>query len=492
MPLKTRRFIFYGFLLLFIISGLGAVLYSQGWQPDIGNCRFTDLFNCSLGFQKTGAVFIETKPKGVVIKIDNKIFQDKSGLIQSGTLITNLLPKNYNVEIEKDGYLIWRKNLRIESSLVAELIKIVLFPEKLEKKSISISKIIDNFWINSQQKIVFKNNGALYYFPAPMESGRGSPNEIGRQDSSFSKKLRGDTFVQWSEDGNKVILKDSKSQTYYLYDFNDLSKTLNVSAVLNNLQNVAAPEIAFYPIESNKLIIKNKNSLYLLDLSRVKLENFIKESPGSAETKSILAWTIKNPDIYYLSQTSKSLSLVDFNLISKTSDILIDLPDNLTAVSEISASGNKLALLAKDGGLYLFNRQDKSLKQIAHSAEKLIFSPDNKKIVFLDKDGKINVYFLEDFQGGIHKKAGEIISLNSYLKENGLIVKNIFWYKDSSHLLVEYLDADGKQKIDFIEAEDRLPINKYTLAEGISNCYYEPDLNRLYFIQENNLYFLEF
>ncbi len=483
MLLKTRRFIFYSFLFSFIISGLGVIFYSQGWRLDTENCRFDDLFNCSVKFQKTGAIFIETQPKGVVIKIDDKVFQDKSGLIQSGTLITELSPKNYKIKIEKDGYLSWTKNLRVESGLVTEIPKIILLPEKTEKKPVPTPKPVDNFWINSRQKIVFKNNGALYYLPAPISSERGSPNEIGRQDSSPNIKLRGDKLVQWSEDGNKVILQDSKNQTYYLYELGNLSKALNVSAVLNNLQKTSVSEIVFHPLESNRLIVENKDGLYLLDLNRLKLEG-VKEP--------ILAWTIKNPNIYYVSLTPKSLLLADFNLISKISDTLADLPDNLTAISEISASGNKIAFLTKDGGLYLFNREDKNFKQIAHSAEKFAFSYDNKKIAFLDKDGKINIYFLEDYQRGLYKKAGEIISLNLYLKENDLVVKNILWYNDSSHLLIDYFGADRAEKVDFIEIDDRSPINKYALVEGASNFYYESRLNRLYFIQENNLYFLEF
>lgn len=481
MNLKTRRFIFYSFLFLFIVAGLGVIFYSQGWRINTENCQIVKLLNCQIKLQKTGGVFIETKPKGVVIKIDGKIFQDKSGLIQSGTLISNLLPKNYKIEIEKDGYLSWNKNFLVKSGLVTELFKIVLIPEKLEKKPISISKTIDNFWINPQQKILFNNKDAVYYL----------------QDSSVNVKLRGDKLIQWSDDGDKMILQDSKNQIYYLYEFNNLSKTLNVSAVLNNLREMIVSDIIFYPIESNRLIIKNKDGLYLLDLNRFKLENLITEPPKNVQSlpgrqagKSILAWTIKNPDIYYISRTLKSLSLIDFNLISKMSDTLIDLPVSSSVISEMSVSGSKIAFLTEDGSLYFFNRENKDFKQIAYSAKKFIFSDDGEKIAFLDKDEKINVYFLEDYKKGINKKAGETIEINLF-KESGLTVKNIFWYKDSFHLLIDYITPDKIEKIDFVEIDNRLPINKYTLAANASNFDYETNLNRLYFIQKNNLYFIE-
>lgn len=477
MTKKTRSILFYSFLFLFVFAGLYIIFSSQGWQLDINNCRIPKLWNCQITLARTGGIFIATKPKGVVIKIDGEIFKDNSGLIQSGTLINDLLPKDYKVEIEKDGYLPWEKNILVGSGLVAELLKIVLIPEEINKKTVDITKSIDDFWINQQQKIIFKNKGGIYYFSNP------SPTN---ESDNLNIKLRGDKFIQWSEDGGKTIIEDSKNQIYYLYDLNNLSEVLNVSAVLNNLQKTDVSGVAFYPIESSKLIVKDKKGLSLLDLNRFKLENLV----------NALAWTMKSPNIYYIEETqdqglkTKRYQLANFNLISKTSDVLVDLPVNSATISDISASDGKIVFLTKDGGLYLFNRETKSFKQIAHSAEKFAFSYDNKKIAFLDKNGKLNIYFLDDYRINVNKKAGEIISVPFY--EKGVAsVKNIFWYKDSHHLFVDYLGNDGKERIDFVEIDDRLPINKYTLVENASNFYYEPNSNYLYFIQNNSLYFIE-
>lgn len=475
MTLKTRRFIFYSFIFLFIITGLGVVSYSQGWRIVTENCQIVKLLNCSIKFQKTGAIFIEAKPKGVMIKIDGKVFKDKSGLIQSGTLITNLSPKTYRLKVEKDGYLAWTKNAVVKSGLVTEIPKIILIPEKIEKKSIAVSKTIDNFWLSSQQKIVFKNKENLYFFQESLAS---------------PTKLKGDEFIQWSEDNNKIIVQDSKNQTYYLYELNNLSKALNINVTLNNLQKTSITEIAFHPLESGRLIIKDKKGfLYLLDTNRLKLETIVKEP--------VISWTIKSPNLYYIkTQTSadnKQINyvLASFSLTVKTENFAVELPSQLInqEPSEINAFGNKIAFLTKDGGLYLFDQMSRNFNKIAHSAKKFVFSPDNKKIAFLDKNGKLNIYFLEDYQRGIQKKAGEVISLNFY---EGFSVKDIFWYKDSNHLLVEYIASTDSASIDFIEIDDRLPINKYTLFEGVFNFHYELGLDRFYFIQENGLRFAEF
>ncbi len=478
MTLKTRRIIFYSFLFLFIVTGLGTVFYSQGWRIVAENCQIVKLLNCSIEFQKTGAIFIETKPKGVIIKIDGKTFQDKSGLIQSGTLITNLSPKSYVVKIKKDGYLSWQKNLRVEPALVTEILNIILVPSPVKKDLISIPKPVNDFWLSDQQKIVFKTNESLYYWS-----------------NSPLSKLKGDEVIDWDKNNNKIVLKDSKGQNYYLYDLNNLSKTLNLSVLFGNLKKgEVINEVKFHPFDANKLIIKNKNSLYLLDPVRLNSETVTEES--------LLAWTVKNPNIYYIKETknlklkTENYHLAFFNLILKTENLLAELPNQLInpAASglKIEVAGNKIAILADNGGLYIFNQKNRDLKQIAHSAKKFIFSPDRKKIAFLDENRQLNIYFLEEFKGGINKKEGDVISLNIYKDNAALIVNDIFWYKDSYHLFVDYIAPAGSASIDFIEIDDRPPINKYSLFEGVSNFYYEPISNRLYFTQENNLYFVEF
>ena len=150
MPKKTRRLLFYSFVFLFIIAGLAVVFYSQGWRM-----VFADY---SVKFERTGAVYIQTEPKGVSIKIGQETFGDKSGLIQNGTLINEVLPGNYKVEIQKNNYIAWVKDITVESGLVSEVSKIILVPEKLQKTEVSLNKSTDNFWVNSD-KIVFSSRG---------------------------------------------------------------------------------------------------------------------------------------------------------------------------------------------------------------------------------------------------------------------------------------------------------------------------------------------
>ncbi|MFA5098601.1 MAG: hypothetical protein WC461_00035 [Candidatus Paceibacterota bacterium] len=448
MTLRTRRCMFYSFILIFIAVGIGVIFYSQGWRPVWQDNKII--------FQETGAIFIETSPKNAEIKIDGKIFKDKSGLLQSGTLIDNFLPKNYKIEIKKDGYSAWQKNLSVKSGMVAETGKIILIPEKISPQPFSNVKTAGAFW-EKENRLVFSSSSALYYF---------------NQDKPV--KLKGNNFISWSEDGNKFITKDTATLIYYFYDTGIISKPTSLNSTFNGLSKTSISDISFHPADSNKMIIKGKNgALYILDLNRSTAEKIVQKTTAS--------FAIKNPNILYASGTQ----LRSFNLLLKADDLKFELSKELAAqkISKIFSNGNIIFTLLQNGNLYAFNQQNLTGIKIANSVKDSIVSPDNKKLAVWNVGGELSVYFIEDYQTEIVKKAGNIAALNAYKSE----IKNVYWYKDSRYLLVE----TANNTVNFIEIDDRLPINKYVLSENSFNSFYEQNSNRLYFIQENKIYFVE-
>ncbi len=447
MTLRTRRCVFYSFIFIFIAAGIGVVFYSQGWRLVWQDNKII--------FQKTGAIFIETNPKDVGIKINNKSYPDKSGILQGGTLISDLLPKNYKIEIKKDGYLAWTKNVSVKSGMVAETGKVILIPEKISPQAVLIPKTAGAFW-EKENKIIFSSSSALYY------SGQNGP-----------VKLKGAAFTAWSEDGNKFVTEDAKNQIYYFYDSNNPLKPANLNLIFNNLKTTAISEISFHPADSNKLIIKGKNGLlYILDINRLSSET-ISQQP-------IVSFAVKNPNILYVSGNE----IRSFGLLLKNDDLRFKLPKELTGkkISGISSNGDSVAVLFQDGKLYIFSQQNPEGEKISGYAEKMAVSPDNKKLAFWTAEGEFNIYFFTDYQEEIVKKAGDITILSAYAG-----IKNVFWYKDSRYLFA----GTSGDTINFIEIDDRQPVNKYVLSENSSSAYYEQNSNRLYFVKENKIYFVE-
>lgn len=422
--------------------------------------KIARLQDCKIKLQKTGAIFIATKPQGVTIKIDGKSFQDKSGLVESGTLIGNLLPGKYRVFVSKDGYYPWEKDFRVLPEFVAEARKVILVPKELGGK--------------------------------PIPAGR----------------LRGDYLLGFSSDGNKFIMEDSRREIYYLYNLNNPGSVFNINVNLENLgKGGFIKKIVFHPFDPDKLIIETTSGLYILDVARIQLENLGLKGP--------LIWTTRNPNIYYLEESRspagpemisgklKKYTLTSFNLVVKTKTTTYELPVSpdaqITALA-VSISQNKIAYLTSLDDLYVLDIRDGSLKKIAHNARGFAFSPDSKKIAFLDNDcgtkaiGKpcfstpINIYFIEDSDGSPAGRAGEVITL--YPK--GVVrTENIAWYKDSAHLFVQYLGKDKKRIIDFVEIDDRPPLNQEKLIEAPSSFYYDPRVTPVYYLLENGLYSFE-
>ena len=232
---------------------------------------------------------------------------------------------------------------------------------------------------------------------------------------------------------------------------------------------------------------KTKSGLYIFDENKLKLEPLFLNSQNSR----IIAWDIKNSNIHLIKKIAAPkirLALFSSNLTSKTETELVEMPikDKKTAENikiKISPSGGKIGVLDALDDLYIFDIKAQSLKQIAHNAEIFAFSYDDKKIAFVDRDGKLNIYFIEDYFKNISKKAGDIIDFNL---ENKKLIKNISWHNDSYHLFIEYGGENGK--INFMEIDDRPPLNIYLIIEKVKDFYYAPETEFLYFIKDEKLY----
>lgn len=424
MTSRKRRLLFYGFFILFLIIGFGVVAFSFGWRIDFEN----------FGIKKTGGISVRTQPRGVIIKINDKVYPDKSGLIQSETVITNLLPKSYHLKIEKLGYHSYEKDLNVEPSLVARVLNILLIPQKI-----------------SAQKIF---------------------------------GVRGQILSAISADENKFIVKNNASGTFYLYDKNNPETALNLTVLLNNIKSGSQiKRVAFVPFQSEQIAIEDVSGLKLLDVKKRTLETIYKGV--------VLDWQIQNSTLYFIkSELQKTENLVavnSYNLIFKTTEPIFQILKNQIPSSIIklkAASGNgRIAILDKDKNLFLYSEIDKNLSRLENGVLDFDFAPDNKKIAVL-KDGKLIIQFLEDFNSDIQKKTGERITLN--LNAWGIPDK-INWHKDSYHVLVNF-----GNDLKIVEIDDRAPLNVFDVLSGFISWQYNDKSNILYLIKAAELEMLSF
>lgn len=120
MSTKIRRALLIILTFIFIIAGAVLILYSRGARLDLESWEIV----------QTGGIYLKTEPTDVNIQINGRAVKNDAGFLRSGTLIGNLKPGTYSVVIQKQNYHEWQEDIRVESSTVAVLDGIILFPQK--------------------------------------------------------------------------------------------------------------------------------------------------------------------------------------------------------------------------------------------------------------------------------------------------------------------------------------------------------------------------
>ncbi|MBI2625221.1 MAG: hypothetical protein HYW70_02730 [Candidatus Nealsonbacteria bacterium] len=145
MQKSFKKALFVILAVSFLITTPSIILYSQGYRFDFEQKKLV----------QTGAFYFKTRPDNAEVFVSGKP-KKKTSFLFGNALIENLLPKNYEIEIQKEGYFPWKKNLPIKEKMVTEIKNIVLFPENPE-----FSLLDENgkeFWFSLLEKEK-SNNG---------------------------------------------------------------------------------------------------------------------------------------------------------------------------------------------------------------------------------------------------------------------------------------------------------------------------------------------
>ena len=119
MEKRTRTVLFIICVVIFSLAAPVVVFYSQGYRFDFETKKIV----------QTGAFYFKVSPRNAEVWLNNKL-KTKTSIFTNSALIENLMPKTYGVEIKKQGYHTWQKNLEIREKQVTEAKNIVLIPEK--------------------------------------------------------------------------------------------------------------------------------------------------------------------------------------------------------------------------------------------------------------------------------------------------------------------------------------------------------------------------
>jgi len=448
MTKKFKKILFFAVLLSFCICTPVLILYSQGYRYDFQNYRIV----------QTGGLFFNISPPASRIYINNKLSK-KTNFIFGSAFLSGLLPKNYEIKIEKEGYHSWQKTVKVNEQRVTEYKNIHLF-SKDPHFSLLSSQIAGFYVLPSQRQLL----------------------------------LEKETEYGWALE--KMTLHDKNPQT--MVTEKDLLEMLNFNKVeIKKDQTINLQKITFSSGENRALIeatFDGQTLYFVLDLTDkriypISVEGIIKKpsfnpqnndqlffigshiekEKGQYYDQELFTYDYKEQKrLTHLTMPRPEEKIISYKLINNTILWLNDLGFlykgqfkqdrivlteilNLKPLKILEGANYKIItdkqsriFVQENELLFYLDQETRLLTKIFASLKELSFSDDDKKIC-LRNDHEIIVNFLEEQNVQPLRTKGERVRL---LGVNEMIGQ-IFWL--NNHYLI--FSADNSIRI--IEIDDR-------------------------------------
>lgn len=243
---KLRVFVLFSTMIIVGIVGYFVALVARGYQFDAVNFKFLE----------NGILVAKSDPDGATILIDGNL---------KGATNTNLklAPNTYHVEIKKNGYISWSKELTIKKEEVTQ-ITAHLFKVAPSFSSVTFDGAESPVVSSDFSKIAYTNNEGLWIMSVS-SLPIGFPNEPKKITDNITK----DDKYSFSPNGREIMLTN-KNGTYLINTNEFIAKnklvdiTLEKEVVLNNwkMENKKKidSELKLLPAEIAEVIEKNTST----------------------------------------------------------------------------------------------------------------------------------------------------------------------------------------------------------------------------------------
>jgi len=275
---KVRILFFVVMVLVVGALGYFASLYARGYRLDTK----------TLQFSPNGLLVINSDPKGAQIYIN--------GALKTATDATiNLAPGSYDIQVKKDGFITWQKNMNVEKEIVTQA-DVFLFPSAGTLSPITFSGAVNPIASSDYSKIAYIDKDGLWItetFNLPIGFNR-EPRQITDGD------LTGAT-IQFSPDGRQILLT-LKTGSFVLDTgtFTPQAQRVNTAATLDKTladwqtkkQQVLTAQLGKLPPELQDILTRKASDivfspdenkvLYTASDSASIPNDLIKQLPGSS------------------------------------------------------------------------------------------------------------------------------------------------------------------------------------------------------------------
>ena len=456
MDKRIKRLLILVFAIIFLIGGPLAIFYSRGYRFDFETKKIV----------KSGAFYFRTQPESCEIYLDGKL-KKKTDFLFGNAFVKNLLPKKYNIRIEKEGYFPWEKTLEVKEEFVTEAKNIILFSKNLNF-SLSLSDIEDYFFSPDKKKIILEKTNKEGWTLKILDLEKNT-QELFLEEKCLTKKESQFRNLNWNSDSRMVLIETEIEEDTKYFIVNLLEEKQIFPLGYGDIQ-----EISFNPNNSQEIFfLKSLNGSKSLFQA-----NFLTQELPKVILKSLITYKISDGNIFWLSPDG-FLYRSDFS--GKRLGVLntesFSIKEGLKYKVEIFSPA---VFLRENNALYQLNSSSRIFEKFSESIKNLKLSPDSKKLV-IGNNYEIWILFLIDIDEQSQKKASQKIFLTRFSQKIG----EIFW------LNPDYLMFNTGNKLKIAEIDDRDRINIIELGEFENpKIFWNQELERIYVLSNKELYSL--
>lgn len=269
MTKRKRRILFWLCTIFFIVILVPVFLFSFGYG--IG----TDF-----KIKKTGSIAINANISGAEVS-GTIVRKRKTSILTKSAIIKNIVPGEYKINVEKDGFWKWEKNISVFSEKVS-VRNILLVPKEIN------GTLLDTTTIEKKSQFILKNNsvydsGQIIF--ASVKNFWELPQSkklliLGRDNTFYRNKEKevsfGTTTLEilknsqnsfFSEEENEIIYWDSHRITLLWLDLEEkLPQWRNNKIIYNSFASLdKIKNVSSYPDKPDYLIIELNNGVWALE-----------------------------------------------------------------------------------------------------------------------------------------------------------------------------------------------------------------------------------
>jgi hypothetical protein len=421
------------FILLFVVIGAVVVLYAEGWRINLS----------TLETEKAGGIYVRSYPNNAQITLNEKPVQNQSAFLSPGTFVSGLFPKTYTLALTALGYDTWTENAPVVPSLVTEMKYAVLVPKTATNVATDTATVASYFETNGDM-VVANASATITWLDNVIGYGM---------------------VVSHSTDLKTAIIRTVSERTgattYSLYDFTAATST-NLSTLLkqSNIASTPSTNIFVDPYDDTNIVAQTSAKIVSIDSDTHRATAVDTAPTGEtiespiAVSPSVMAWA------RYATSTSRIIVYDKFSGDTTDSSLIINGP-----VRQLSwVRNNVLGILASDNTLYLYNVPNEQLTTLADDVKQFYPVSDGSALAALEYHS-LEVFAFNGLPNYYRFDLPDVTN-----------VQGLIWYKDDTHLFVQYPDH-----VAFLDLADTAIKNLTTISLGTDPSY-DPQENSLYLI----------